>query len=524
MADDLQHRLDEARTQFAAKQYDAALKTLSTCPQDDAKVIHNTVICQYAARPTNYRGVLVKLDLPAIQRVKSLKTGQLTPTVVLQYEGQESAFINVAVMLLHNGALLEARNVLLALANVSSNFTPAVRVRIAMLLHIATRRWPNNDASEITGNLLSDSATAQQDPVLKKMMEIAFSDTASLHSLFAQVPKSQQDRALYLNNLGVEAFADGKAAVAGVFFARASQACTDGACPFVANSIAYNSAICALSRGVEGSGAVNALLAAQTTMSGSPMLWIRLAQSLLDRFHEAARNADNATFDAEIHERVQALHQGNAFGFPAIPPQLVTVPSGAAPLINATAQALQNALCLLVERNERLAEAAKRLALVHETALLLDAVLCMLAYVELTRGNHGAVIAIATEYATIERDVRHATLPRTQAVMACYHVEALCSANRNSQALRVLQNMNLGNLVSNKAPNAAIEALMLNVCVAYIMNGQWTKAIQLSQQLVAKLQGPVAQLLLAYIDLAQGNRASAAETISTLPQRAITQR
>jgi hypothetical protein len=89
MADDLQHRLDEARTQFAAKQYDAALKTLSTCPQDDAKVIHNTVICQYAARPTNYRGVLVKLDLPAIQRVKSLKTGQLTPTVVLQYEGQE---------------------------------------------------------------------------------------------------------------------------------------------------------------------------------------------------------------------------------------------------------------------------------------------------------------------------------------------------------------------------------------------------------------------------------------------------
>uniref|UniRef100_A0A6U4YZ88 CCR4-NOT transcription complex subunit 10 n=1 Tax=Neobodo designis TaxID=312471 RepID=A0A6U4YZ88_NEODS len=530
MADDLHQRLTEARKHFVGRQYEAALKVLAPCPSDDPKVAYNRAIINAVLRTANYRDTLQRLALPSISRVKSLKTGQFVPTVVLQHDGQEYAILNAAVLLLHNGAIAEARNVLTALANVATSFAPAVRVRVAMLLHLATRRG-SVDVSDVTSNLLSDVGDAlSEDPALQRMMTIAWSDTSGLHSWFAGTGKTPVERALYLNNLGVEAFADGKHAVAGVFFARAAQACQKDAksenpvqttCSFLAGSIAYNSAVCALSRGAEGSGAVQSLLVAQKTMSGSVMLWVRLGQALLDRFHDAVAANDASALDAEVAERVTALHNGSAPAFPAVPATQVTIPKTAAALITAAVQALQNALSLLIDRNEKIVECARRLAQQPETALVLDAVLSMLAYCELTRGNYGAVIAIATEYSAMERDVRGATCGRTQAVMACYHVEALCAANRLSQALRMLQSMNLGHYVTAGAPNATLEALMTNVCVAYIVAGQWPKALQLSQQLIGKLPSAVAQMLNAYLELAQGNVPAAAEAIASLPQRAV---
>ncbi len=205
MADDTSNQLEEARKHFGSKSYDACLKILATCPQDDPRVVHNTVIAQYAISPGNYRVALAKLDLPPPQRVKSLKTGgQVVPHLVLSYEGQELAYISAAVLHLHNGAISEARTILTALATLGPNFPPLVRVRIAMLLHVAIRRSATTDLTDTIGALMSDAqTTVSSDPVLSRMLNLAFSDTSMLHGWFAGSVRPAAERGLYLNNLGV---------------------------------------------------------------------------------------------------------------------------------------------------------------------------------------------------------------------------------------------------------------------------------------------------------------------------------
>lgn len=515
MSDELQGRLEEAGKHFASKAYDACLRTLSACSSDDPKVTHNAAIVEYAKNAGNHRTVVAALDLPEPQRTKSQKTGEVTTQLVLRYDGQEIAYLNAACMHLHCGNTAEARTILKLLAAMADAFDPAFRVRVAIFLHLATRRTPaNDDVSDTVNSLMSDPSVFQSDPALQKMMQLAFSDTSMLHSWYGGTKKTAADRAVYYNNLGVEAFADGKQAVACVFFSKAAAACDTATCHYLNDAVMYNAGLCSLARG-EPQAALRPLLASQRSMCGSSVLWIRIAQAAVLVAERAMHNASVEAEQAHVAAQSNDYVDGKAPQGGVVPLPPTAVPASAAGALATAVRCLQNAMALLQRSGETLTEAARR-NLSHGTAEQLDAALSLLAYTELMRGNFPAVAKCTSEYFVMQRDVPNATSAKAHAVMVCYAVEGLCGANRPAAALKLLQGIDLGGFVARGTPNATVEAMLVNMCVVHIMNGAWAKAQTIAQSVVARIAPANAQLLTAYLDLAMGNRAAARAQIDSI--------
>jgi len=125
--------------------------------------------------------------------------------------------------------------------------------------------------------------------------------------------------------------------------------------------------------------------------------------------------------------------------------------------------------------------------------------------------------------------------------MLCYAVEALCTCNKAPQALKILQSSDLGELIvdsnfangdNNNSNNSSgkgsglldqtyQDALLVNVCIAHIANGNWQKALSIGTSLLPRLyqRSPNAVLLAAYLELARGNREKALEIFEKVPLR-----
>jgi hypothetical protein len=174
---------------------------------------------------------------------------------------------------------------------------------------------------------------------------------------------------------------------------------------------------------------------------------------------------------------------------------------------------------LLLTRGDGIAITAHRVA---GSALQYGALISALVYLswaELQLGNHSTVVKHTTDFFQIYKlGTNGQPVPRSAiAVMLTYAVEALCATNRSAQALRLMSTIELGDVLAETAVTGHAEALFITLCVAHIMNGAWAKAVALANHVVSKFQSRYAQLLLVYIELAQGNREKALDILEKTP-------
>jgi len=261
------------------------------------------------------------------------------------------------------------------------------------------------------------------------------------------------------------------------------------------------------------------LLAASKTL-GNPLLWLRVAQAFLAQHGEQESLAARTSFATQQKQHADLAAEGKVAPFtpvPAMPEATV----GSMSLLTAASQALNNAIFMLRDgRSEPVATVAKRLQ-ANDQLLLWLAVQCHLAYTELCKGNAPVAVKACDDFFAALDAVPGAlsgtAVAAMRGVMLCYHVEALCQTNQQVAALKILQSVDLGNLIAESVPSATVEALFVNLCVVHIANGSWTKAFSIAASVLSKLSAPHATLLQVYLDLAQGNTAGALDLVEKKP-------
>ena len=540
-------RLDEASKHFQKQSFDQCIRMLNLCSQEDPKRHHNLVIANYIRNGGgSYREFVQNLNLPEplsytavnAHAKASLPSGKHSsqPITVkqqhfaLQYEGQELAYLNKAVMLLHNRCTEEARQVLMVLAAQADSFSNKTQARIAMLLQLIVRRQKKRtaeteDEAEIIAKLgggKTDNKDIKDDKELTKMMQLAYADTEGLHQWFTSTKKESGEHIAYLNNLACEAFADGKPHLAGIYLNKAISVCESIQCPFTKNTVLFNNGLCALARGEAVSATQSFLMSTKTI--NSPILWVRVAQAFLQQHSDLEAKAAYVSLAAQQKQRADAAIEGKFPVFAPIPlPSTKELPGSQALLI-ATTQALHNGLVLIYDGHSEDSEATMmrvfRTGGNHAAELYL-VLLSYLCYVELCKGNAPLAVAYCEDFFTaLEAECLKKPPPyvaKAKAIVLCYYVEALCSCNRAPAALKTLQDLDLGSLVADAVPNSSIEALLVNLCVVHIANGNWAKAFSVATSVLGKLSIPHATLVQVYLELAQGNREGALDIVEKKP-------
>ena len=465
----------------------------------------------------------------------------LTPRVVsgppthitFDYVGHDTACTNIAVMRWHLGDIEGSRELLVQLAQNHAALSPKEKLRVAVMLHLTRHAAsPAQESEKLIATLLPDLSAPSDDPVLAKMVQVAFGDTRSWYSVTTK--HDHHDKIMYYNNAGIEAYSEAKPAVASALFSKAMQLVaqfhtggTQATCPWVASAVAFNVGLCAIARG-DGAAASAALTAAAHTMNDSALYWVRVAQALVLRL-----NALNIAFASTSPVATASSRSGTALK--CLPRGLLAQSSAARQLCLEVKQAAGNALLLLC-KGETVVATASRLQHTSSFRALLAA-LTFLSWAELQFGNYPAVAKHTLDYFTLFKQAgsgaasllsSNYTSPvmvsfsaaarnQTTAAMLTYAVEALCALSRSAQAVKLLASLELGDVIADTAHTGQAEALFISLCVAHVMNGAWVKAVAVAQHVIAKYTSPFAQLLLVYIELAQGNRDKAMDLLERMP-------
>lgn len=553
MADDLQAKLDVAARHFANRQLSEAAKILQACPQDDPKVRHNLAMVDFLRVGGNHNDVVETLSLtPSI-----VGTGW-TRTDGHAYEGNEFAVFNKAVILLHCGAAEAAAALLEGLAANASLLPPALQLRVALLLQVAT--MPSGKAKHRTkaqedaiNAIITDKANQELvagDEALRSMVDLAISDGSALHEWYRRPgARTPAEAAIYFNNLGVGAMNDGKPSVASLFLARAAKEAADAPVEATfAQAVMYNAGLCSLTLG-NHAAAFECFKHCQATMSGSALLWVRIAQACVGLYASAAEEEATKAF-AATHKGVSEAVLASA-KMPSGAPFFAHLPLADGPALSATASAAASARKLTAVQSEHLATAlkaivsalqqlptvadvkSKAVTLASQQGQTLQYSHILGAYVNLARGDPGAAFTHCQQLLQMHNSRESPLNADVHTAALNYAAEALCHMNRPELALKTLQASNLADLVAGgeraaPAQKAAVEALFVNLAIVHILNGSWKQAQNVVNAIVSKfvrtpggVVSPAAKaagILEVYLELALGNQDKALELLSGRPQ------
>eukprot|EP00744_Colponema_vietnamica_P004075 GILI01006143.1.p1 GENE.GILI01006143.1~~GILI01006143.1.p1 ORF type:complete len:598 (+),score=130.90 GILI01006143.1:127-1920(+) len=507
-------KLVEANAQFMKRNFEETLKILSSCPPDDIKVKHNVAIVQYMQKGGNVKDVLAVLESVPADLVAPIteKGAKAVPETVgaslledFVYDGHEGAHYNRAVVLLHNGFVEKSISILRELATREPPVSPEIQVRSALLLQVATpalnkkKTRTRADEDLISKVFEQNIKLIQANTSLKRMFQLAFCDNSNLHDWYRDSSKSASDRVTYYNNLGTLAMNEGKENLAAIYFSNALKNINenDTNSELVLHSVLYNAGVCALLR-KEYNAAVKSLLLTQESMKGSPILWLRVAQAALG-VHSGFATTSVAEAYAESQNAIAETLAKSGRILPGF--QLLQVPStlgvygsntdpASRTALDTAMKAIDNGLSLLVPTGSSLTVAADKLVLTGNTSLFraLQYLLCYAAYVELQRLNYAAAALIATDLLSLGKG-GHPLSPDVLVTAVIYASEALCNLNKPASALKILQSVSaadfivMDNIVDQKL---RVSAVMINLVVVHIANGNWKAASTLTTNLISK--------------------------------------
>lgn len=510
----------------------------------------------------------------------------------LYYEGHETAHFNRAVVMLHNNMVDDAIAVLRDLLSREPPVDKLVRAHAAFALQMATnpigrRKFRVQEDEETINKAATDClGDIDKNPYLKRLFTLAFADNSSLHEWFKGSSNDVADTITYYNNLGNLALCDGKLHLASVYFSNAMKACSGlpegstSVSKLTLHSVMYNAGVCALMRR-QYPAALASLIPTFETMKGSALLWCRITQAALG-WHVAGASLPLSAQFAEHQNAIAAEIMSTGKLIPSFPllqlpgtsslygnpfPAIARSGSSATPSANGkkgkggkgaakkggeegedvgptpsevpsfaldiAIRAVDNALCILVPSGKNVAATAKLLAAAGKSSQLkiLQHVLLFACFIELQRHNYSVAASIGADL--IGLNVKeHPLAADILATAITYTVEALCMLNRPMAALKILQMMNVSEIVTPDASadsKMRVEALFVNLVIAHIANGSWKSAHVLVTNLLNKFSGPevedasrntvakCATLLQVFIELAQGKREKAVEYLSSSP-------
>jgi hypothetical protein len=569
MTDDVSVRLADAGKQFAAKSFDMALKGLAALPSDDPKVRHGSaIVAVVRGGGKGSRGAAAQLK--ALGPVPSL------PISAWAFEGHDAALLNQALLRLHNGEVDAATALVDALVAARAPVAARVAVRAAAIQHSLQRAASKRTgakpptAAALNAALETPAFAALPAAEQKELRQLSAVAQAADHTALQALKKDGAAFWMLLANAGVQALWDGHSGAAAQFLAQAVKEMPTGTCALQEATTRFNLGLARLAQG-HYQAAVDAMLPAQQALSDSSSFWLRLGQAYARLAADAIARAASTRLDAALTQRVGALCQGVRPTFALLPQQVQAVAGVAQPddvaaidFLARAATALQNAYLLLVldpstqpetpapkGRGAKAASAAAAqipsgagdevsAAVARFVATdapqqmeALQQTLLHLAYVELLRRNATAAAKHAMAYLSVrsEDGAVQWNADRDGALLAmCYASEALCATGRAAAALKLLQNCDLGDLLS--APESGSVAAAANVgaavgaaCLSQVIGGgAWGKAATVAGALLPNLAQtattPQTQMLAAYIELARGNKEKAVELLSKMPLRA----
>ena len=529
-------KLLEAHKHFTNRNYSEVLKVLSSCPQEDVKVKNNAAMVGYLANGGDIKDVIAALEavpetyIPSIpesspaspagaaasstsgSNKKATPASSFFCTEVaigeFYYDGQEASYYNSAIALLHNGFVERAATILRELAARSPAVAPEIQIRCALMLQVATaslhkKKVRTRADDDLIAKVFAENIKLiQANASLKRMFQLAFCDNSNLHDWFRDSEKGASDRVTYYNNLGALAMNDGKESLAAIYFNNALKAFGDVDAAAQSNdltlhSVLYNAGVCALLRKEYGA-AVKALLLTQQSMKGSPLLWLRVAQSAIG-VHQHYSNAAIATAYADEQNKMAAEMAKRGRLLPAF--QLLQLPStlglygsntdpASRTALDTAMKAIDNGLAILVPAGTHVATAADQLVLSGNTSLfrVLQFLLCYAAYAELQRMNYAVVAAICADLLSLGKG-GHPLQPDVLVTAVSYAAEALCHLGKPTAALKVLQSVSAGDFIVSDGiedQKVRVASVMINLTLVHIANGNWKTASTLANNLISK--------------------------------------
>ena len=547
----LHQRLQEASKQFQQKSYEECEKTLlgavpkSSAAQPavvDPKIKHNLSIVQYLLHSGDARSTIEALGSSPFSATQGT-------TTALEYEGHEIAHYNRAVLLFHNGRVEDASHVLRDLLQLHDVLAPAVLGRCVALYQLCSSQGvvgvkgtAGKGRSQSRSDELISSIMAKymnefkKDAQLTKMLSVAIADSSALHEHFKHAT-TPCEKAAYFNDLGVHALADGKTNVAALYFAKANRLATTGNMDaMLRHQILYNVAVCSSLRGEFGP-AIKSFLIAMQSMQASPMLWLRLAYASLSYLAQAPSTDAVVQYEEQQQEIASILAKGSMaphFALLQLPTEFSCSGERSKPRHLYGALALQcaiNAKGLVMAPGRTLAASVEHMVNSGHSSdvKLLKYAMLYQAAADIALGNFSSANTTLTSLASIMRAGQN---PDLQAAVLLLRTEALCRLGKVKDALFVLSNASLGELLTQadrvdvNAQRCRVEALFVNLAVVQIGNGSWRNAQTLIASLIAKITNAptanttavrAAHLVQIYFELAQGNKERALELFVKAP-------
>jgi tetratricopeptide (TPR) repeat protein len=560
--EDSQIRLQEASRLFNNKHYAECESALRSVATKDLKIQHNLAVAHYLAKGGDVREVLAELAKGSVD--ESSHSSSSSAPVTLAYEGHEIAHYNRAVLLANQGRCEEAAATLRELLHLHESISPAVLGRCVCLFQLVTNTTPIASAQqtkstagavtkpksvaqprsksddELVGNVLQlYMDDIKKDPALFRMLQGSLAaDGSALHELFKSA-STPIERAVYFNDLGVLTMGEGKHQTAALYFAKAHRLISEvpSADTFTKHSILFNIAICSLHR-QDYLAALSALLSVQETMQTSASFWLYVAQAALGTFHSS--RSSTIAYDVVQQELAAPLSKGSiqsGFVLLQLPNAAATNPSS---VLNTTGagQEQRHATLLLARRA---AQNCIQLLGGHSLAATADALYTegrvqeyrTLQYAFLYNAASALLLqdyAVSIKYAAELLAVHKSRpiLPDVQSSALLHIVEAHCRLNKPGAALKALSSASLGELLSSTdrtdgQQKQRTEALFVNLVLVHLGCGNYKQAQSIISTLIPKLtsgasatsaSGRTAALLLAYVDLALGNKEKVIEQLS----------
>ncbi|CAD2213228.1 hypothetical protein, conserved [Angomonas deanei] len=538
--------LDAAKKAFDNGNFSEAEKSLKSLPQDDPQAQHNLAVVQYLKRDIDAEEALNRLGGDSAKDF----TDRFKSRVLLRYEGHETALYNKAALLANSGLFHEAITLLRGILVMWKDISKSVVAHALCLFQSLTR--PSSSLSQQT-RLKSDDELIQailarnpdfaKSDEFKSIIAAAFADSDSLHEVF-KGKEGEKQKAVYLNDLGVLLLNNGKSNVASLCFAKAEKSTSDKQFS-VKTPLSYNTGLCALLRG-NYDEAIRNFLSIQDAMKKSPIFWLRFSEAAVNCALNLSKDRSRQEYEQEQDYFRRELSAGKLlanFEFLILPgAHVVPGPTqqetskehaACAAMEQLAASAIQNALFLLIPQGYTYATAVE--AFHHNEQITTHAMLSWVA-LEVMRKNYSVAVEVGQQVLSA-----HSHRPLNASVhtaLLCYLVEALVQLNDADRAMKVLRQTSLSQLVSSStekldsAHRCRVETLFINLTVTHILNGSWTQAHSIMESLLIKMMESqpasatdfrperevqfACQILGIFLELAQGNREKAAETLSRL--------
>jgi hypothetical protein len=528
-------RFQDASAKFVNSNFVECEETLSKVlpGPHDSKLAHNKAVCSYSSKGGDVQQVLQ--DLHYTPELKVLDDSKLC----LEYEGQDIALMNQAIFLMHNGEHEKAASLLLPLAQSSTR--PLVKGRVAALLHLCTAGNNKSGAQGVILKLISEMQADQTDQSVVRMTKIALADQSALESLFSGSTKTALDFALFHNNIGVDVAKRNRHQIAALHFTLSLKSwCESGASDdLVMECILYNIALSFLLTNTADQleEVVTLLLGCQRSMIGSGTMWLRVAQTASTLLLDVSAGS---CIDA-FRKRQVRLHDAiKETGSIPTPIHLIGIPESAEVIPAANAQQLRwveigscaakNSILLLPSNPENFG--------------LLQTAWLQAAFFASIQRNYSVALRYCNDLITAYQKQHSnkqtlASVPAQRRISndsvltaVAYALEAYCFVNRPGAAVRLLQSISLGELLSGGdgipgGRKQGVESLFVNLCIVHIANGSFKHAQAIAATVLSRLAPSPSQsltpaakcafLLQTVLELAQGNVDKASELLSKTP-------